>query len=55
MKQVQFLIECVDQTQRLLVRENFLLHLVHYVGKGEVILRIGKGMTAARSGMAESQ
>src|SRR6476659_3616171 len=46
-------IDGVNQPERFLVRQNLLLHLVHDIGKGKVIRRIGKGVAPAGSGVSE--
>ena len=45
----------IDQSQRLLVRQERLLHLVHDVGERDSVLRIGEGMAAARARMAKGE
>jgi len=47
------LVNRVHQSQRFLVRQNRLFHLVHYVRECDSIFRIDKGVTAARTGMPE--
>src|SRR5205809_4504349 len=41
----------VHESQRLLVWQHRLLHLIHHVGETDFVLRIGKGMAAARARM----
>jgi hypothetical protein len=47
------LVNRVQQSQRFLVRQNRLFHLVHYVRERDFVFRIGKSMAAARTGMPE--
>src|SRR5262249_60489406 len=45
----------VYQAQRSFSRQNRLFHLVHHVRDCDFIFRIGKGVTAARTGMSEGR
>ena len=50
---LQKTINRVHKSQRFLVRQNRLFHLVHYVRECDFVFRIGKGMAAARTGMSK--
>ncbi|HEX3817650.1 MAG TPA: hypothetical protein VHW03_05115 [Chthoniobacterales bacterium] len=45
----------VDEAERLFVRQNLLLHLIHDVGEGDAVFRIGESDTAARARMSEGE
>ena len=42
-----------EHRKRLLARQQPEFHLVHQVGKGDVVLRVGERVAAARAGLAE--
>jgi hypothetical protein len=47
------IINRVDQSERFLVRQNRLFHLVHHVRECDFVFRIGKGVTATGTGMSK--